>query len=204
MIDTNVLESDLIKCNQRLKTNPFDPRMYIYRGMIYFKLTRFQDSLRDFNKSEELNPQLTPYLWQRGITYYYLQKYAKAARQFEVDLSVNSLDIEETLWHYLSIAQLENPNSARDCLLPVKYDPRSFMTSIYRLFAGKSTIQTLINNANTKDIREMFYLNFYIGLYYEAQGEQSKSWFYLNKAISYKIDDYMWYISCVHQQLKIT
>ncbi|MGI0481246.1 tetratricopeptide repeat protein [Geminocystis sp. CENA526] len=203
MIDTNVLESDLTKCNQRLKTYPFDPRMYIYRGMIYFKLIRLEESLRDFNKAEELNPQLTPYLWQRGITYYYLQKYAKAARQFEVDLSINSLDIEETIWYYLSIAQLEDAQSARNSLLPVKPDARSFMTSIYRLFAGKATIQTIINNANTKDIREMFYLNLYIGLYYEAQREKSKSWFYMDKAISYKIDDYMWYLACVHQQIRV-
>ncbi|BAQ64106.1 hypothetical protein [Geminocystis sp. NIES-3709] len=202
MIDTNVLETDLIKCDQQLKVYPFDPRMYIYRGMIYFKLVRLKESLLDFNKAEELNPQLTPYLWQRGITYYYLKKYAKGARQFEVDLSVNSLDVEETLWHYLCIAQLENVISARDCLLPIKYDPRSFMTPIYRFFSGRSTVQTILNNANINNLREMFYLNLYIGLYYEAERDQEKSWFYINKAISYKIDDYMWYLACVHQYLR--
>jgi tetratricopeptide (TPR) repeat protein len=108
MIDKLTLENDLSKCNKRLRISPFDPRIYIYRGMIYFKLGRLLESLQDFNKAEELNPQLTPYLWQRGISYYYLGKYAKGARQFELDLSVNSQDVEETLWHYLCIAQLEN------------------------------------------------------------------------------------------------
>lgn len=202
MIDTNVLETELNKCNKRLKIYPFDPRMYIYRGMIYFKLARLQESLYDFNKAEELNPQLTPYLWQRGITYYYLKKYAKGARQFEVDLSVNSLDVEETLWYYLCIAQLENAVSARETLLPVKNDSRSYFNQIYQLFEGRSTVQILINKANTNDLKEMLYVNLYLGLYYEAENDREKSLFYINKAILYKIEDYMWYLACVHQHLK--
>ncbi|MBL1211299.1 tetratricopeptide repeat protein [Geminocystis sp. GBBB08] len=203
MIDTIVLETDLSKCNQRLRISPFDPRIYIYRGMIYFKLGRLLDSLQDFNKAEELNPQLTPYLWARGITYYYLNKYSKGARQFELDLSVNSLDVEETLWHYLCIAQLENSLSARECLLPVKYDLPLFMSQIYHLFAGNFSIESLLNTVKTTNIRDLFYFNLYLGLYYEAEKEPKYSIFYINKAIDCKIDDYMWYLACVHRQLRL-
>lgn len=202
MIDTLTLENDLSKCNKRLRISPFDPRMYIYRGMIYFKLGRLLESLQDFNKAEELNPQLTPYLWQRGISYYYLGKYAKGARQFELDLSVNSQDVEETLWHYLCLAQLENSLSARECLLPVKYDLPFFMRQIYRLFAGKSSVEILLQTLNTDDIRDLFYMNLYLGLYYEAQKDQKNSIFYINKAIDCKIDDYMWYLAYLHRQLR--
>jgi tetratricopeptide (TPR) repeat protein len=202
MIDTFTLESDLSKCDKRLRISPFDPRMYICRGMIYFKLGRLLESLQDFNKAEELNPQLTPYLWQRGITYYYLGKYAKGARQFELDLSVNSQDVEETLWHYLCIAQLENFSTAGECLLSVKYDLPLFMRQIYNLFAGKFSVESLLYTIKTTNIRDLFYLNLYVGLYYEAQRDQKNSLFYINRAIDCKINDYMWYLACFHQQLR--
>lgn len=203
MIDTFTLESDLNKCDKGLRISPFDPRMYIYRGIIYFKLGRLLESLQDFNKAEELNPQLTPYLWQRGITYYYLGKYAKGARQFELDLSVNSQDVEETLWHYLCIAQLENSSTAKECLLSVKYNLPLFMRQIYSLFAGKFSVESLLYAIKTSDIRDLFYLNLYVGLYYEAQRDQKNSLFYINRAIDCKIDDYMWYLACFHQQLRV-
>lgn len=202
MIDKLTLENDLSKCNKRLRISPFDPRMYIYRGMIYFKLGRLLESLQDFNKAEELNPQLTPYLWQRGINYYYLGKYAKGARQFELDLSVNSQDVEETLWRYLCIAQLENSLSARECLLPVRYDLPFFMRQIYRLFAGKSSVEIILDTFNNHELRDLFYINLYLGLYYEAQKDQKNSIFYIDKAIDCKIDDYMWYLAYLHRQLR--
>ncbi|WP_330202284.1 hypothetical protein [Cyanobacterium sp. Dongsha4] len=198
IIDANTLELDLSKCNKKLKIFPFDPRLYIKRGMIFFKLARLNESLKDFNKAEELNPQLTPYLWQRGLTYYYLGKYAKAGRQFELDLSVNSQDIEETLWLYLAIAKLENPQNAQECLLPVKYDTRGFMRQIYQVFAGKSDISTLTNINTNSSLKEVFFYFLYAGLYYFAHGDNTQANLYIQKAIEVKIDDYMWYLACVH------
>ncbi|NCO75574.1 MAG: tetratricopeptide repeat protein [Cyanobacteria bacterium] len=202
MIDTLILESDLSKYDKRLRISPFDPKMYICRGMIYFKLGRLLESLQDFNKAEELNPQLTPYLWQRGITYYYLGKYSKGARQFELDLSVNSQDVEETLWYYLCIAQLENSLTAMELLFPINHDLPLFMGEIYQLFAGKLSVENLLYSLKTQNIRDLFYLNLYIGLYYEAQKDSINSFLYINQAINYKIDDYMWYLACLHNQLR--
>lgn len=202
MIDTLTLEIELNKCDKRLRRSPFDARMYIYRGMVHFKLGKLFQSLQDFNKAEELNPQLTPYLWQRGITYYYLTKYKKGARQFELDLSVNSQDVEETLWHYLCIAQLEDSFSARMCLLPIKDDSPPFMRQIYRLFEGKSSVENLLYTLSHNNHRDLFYLYLYLGLYYEAENDFINSSLYINKAIDYKIDDYMWYLACIHRQLR--
>lgn len=201
IIDADRLELDLSKCNKRLKISPFDPKLYIQRGMIYFKLARLKDSLKDFNKAEELNPQLTPYLWQRGLTYYYLGKYAKAGRQFELDLSVNSQDMEETLWLYLAIAKLENPQTAQDCLLPVKYDSRAFMRQIYQVFAGKASISTLTNINPHASVKEIFFSSLYAGLYYFVQGDCTNANLYIKRAIDAKINDYMWHLACVHLHL---
>lgn len=203
MTNLDAIEAELGNWNKRLRIYPFDARNYIHRGMTYFKLGKIKESLKDYNKAEELNPQLTPYLWQRGLSYYYLGKYAQAARQFEIDLSVNSLDVEETIWYYLCIARLENDQEAKKSLLPVKYDPRPIMRQIYQLFAGNCSVETLIELANKGDIRDLLYSNLYAGLYYEAQKDEQKSTLYLNEAVTYEINDYMWYLARIHQQLRL-
>lgn len=202
MIDKIALENELIKWNKRLRVYPFSARGYIYRGMTYFKLARLTAALQDFNQAEKLNPQLTPYLWQRGLTYYYLGKYAQGARQFELDLSVQSQDVEEALWYYLCIAQLEDVNSAKECLLPVKYDPRVIMRQIYQFFAGECNLDQVLRVGKQQGLRGMFYSNLYIGLYYEVYGNQERSQFYITEAIKYPTTDYLWYLACVHQQLR--
>lgn len=216
MNNINELETELINWNKKLRIYPFDARNYIHRGMTYFKLGRISESLKDYNKAEELNPQLTPYLWQRGLSYYYLGKYAQGARQFEIDLSVNSQDVEETIWHFLCIAQLEGIKEAQKCLLPVKYDPRPVMRKIYQLFAGNYSPEVFLSSAQNNNIRDTFYTHLYLGLFYEAhRGEipilevgkatpsnVEKSRFHITEAIKYKLDDYMWYLARVHQQLR--
>ena len=202
MVDTTVLEANLNKFDIRLNTFPFEPRLYINRGMLYFKLGRLTDSLKDFNKAEELNPQLTPYLWARGLTYYYLEKYGKAARQFELNLSIQSQEIESTLWFFLSIAQLEDISAARDCLLSVRNDIRPYMRQIYQVFAGSYDVEALLNSESNCNRYHLFYVNFYAGLYYEVQKDKQKSASLVNRAISYQIDDYMWYVAFVHKSLR--
>lgn len=210
------IEKELTRWNKKLRIYPFDASNYIHRGMTYFKLGRLVESLRDYNKAEELNPQLTPYLWQRGLSYYYLGKYPQGARQFELDLSVNSQDVEETIWNFLCIAQLEGIKEARECLLPVKYDPRPVMRKIYQLFAGHYSPESLLALEKSNTIRDNLYIHLYLGLFYEAHREEipilevgktissniEKSRFHIAEAIKYEVDDYMWYLARVHQQLR--
>lgn len=204
MVDTNVLDGKLNKCEKKLKKYPFEPRLYITRGMLYFQLGQLHDSLKDFNKAEELNPQLTPYLWQRGLTYYYLAKYAKAARQFELSLSIHSQDIETTLWFFLCIAQLEGIVSAQESILNVKDDIRPYMHHIYQVFAGLYPVDSLTNINDDCDRYHGFYNHFYAGLYYEAQQNYAKSTPLIDRAINYQIDDYMWSVACTHQLLRVS
>jgi len=39
-------------------------------------------SVQDFDRAVALQPQLRPYLWQRGLSLYYLGEYQEAATQF--------------------------------------------------------------------------------------------------------------------------
>jgi lipoprotein NlpI len=110
---SNLLEKELVRWNDIICTRTHGPRAYIHRGMVHFKLANIDESIADFDIAEQLDSRLTPYLWQRGLSYYYAEKFADGAKQFEVDLSVNSQDVEETIWRYLCIARLYGAAKAR-------------------------------------------------------------------------------------------
>lgn len=204
MIDKIYLETELIKWQRKIKIHPYDARIYIHRGMTFFKLGKIVESIQDFNKAEELNPQITPYLWQRGLSYYYAEKYLEGARQFEIDLSVNSQDLEETIWHYLCINHLDNIPETDKKLLPVKQDSRLIMRQIYRFYTGNCSLDNLMFVGQNEGRKGLFYANLYLGLYYEIKREKELSLSYIKKAIQYKLNDYMWYLACVHFDLRNT
>ena len=78
-----------------------------------------EGSLQDFDTVLQVAPQqrpcackqrlgdgdcgLTPVLthadlWQRGLSLYYVQRYAEGAKQFRDDVAVNPNDTEESIW----------------------------------------------------------------------------------------------------------
>src|SRR5678815_823869 len=126
-----LLESELQRLTRHLDTDLHQPKVYIERGMTYFKLGHIAEAIADFDRAEHLNPALTPYLWQRGLAYYYARRFADGAQQFEVDLTVNKHDVEETVWRYLCQAQLQSAQVAREGLLSVQNDSRPVMGWIY-------------------------------------------------------------------------
>ncbi|BAZ08420.1 hypothetical protein NIES4071_02250 [Calothrix sp. NIES-4071] len=197
------LENKLQHWNQTIQTNPNQPKAYIQRGMINFQLAKINESIADFDQAEKLDPSLKPYLWQRGLSYYYAERYQEGAEQFEIDLTVNSQDVEETVWRYLCIAQLQGIQTAQDTLLSVKNDPRRVMQAVYNLYAGASTIEELITIGESEGKHGQFYSHLYIGLYYEAQNDiENASKYILPAADKYQIDDYMWRLSQVHKTLR--
>ncbi|MBF2067530.1 MAG: hypothetical protein IGS39_24400 [Calothrix sp. C42_A2020_038] len=197
------LETRLQYWNNIICTNPNQPKAYIQRGMVYFQLAKIDDSITDFDKAEKLDPTLRPYLWQRGLSYYYAERYQEGAEQFEIDLTVNSQDVEETIWRYLCIAKQEGVEKARNTLLPVQNDPRRVMQAISNLYADKSKIDEVLKIGESEGKHGKFYSHLYIGLYYEAQNEIRQASKYISEAADkYKIDDYMWHLSKVHKTLR--
>jgi lipoprotein NlpI len=113
------LATTLEHLQQRLEADPYNPHVYVQRGMTYFKMGCIAAAIADFDHAAQLNPALTPYLWQRGLAYYYAERFAEGAVQFERDLTVNGQDVEETVWRYLCQARLQGPHAAREALLSV-------------------------------------------------------------------------------------
>ncbi len=203
MFFTNSLESQLQQWNNTINSQPNNPHAYIRRGMVYFKLAKIGESIQDFDTAENLDSQITPYLWQRGLSYYYAERFSEGAKQFEVDLTVNAQDVEETVWRYLCIARLSGVTEARNSLLPVKNDPRKIMGSIYDFFAGNCAKDDVLNVGKLAGLKGKFYSHLYLGLYYEAENNLALAREYIVKAADeYKIDDYMWYLAVVHKNVR--
>ena len=198
-----LLESELQRLTRYLDTDLHQPKVYIERGMTYFKLGHIAEAIADFDRAEHLNPALTPYLWQRGLAYYYARRFADGAKQFEVDLTVNKHDVEETVWRYLCQAQLQSVQVAREGLLPVQNDSRPVMGWIYKLFAGGCHTETVLAQYRDAGQREQFYSHLYVGLYYEAERDEPRARQYITQAAAMQIvDDYMGWVAMVHESLR--
>jgi lipoprotein NlpI len=171
--------------------------------MASFQLGHIAASIEDFDRAEQLNSDLTPYLWQRGIAYYYAERFEDGARQFETDLSVNAHDVEETVWRYLCQAQMRGVDAARQTLLPVGDDSRPLMTWVYQLFAGTCAPERLIVQYGNSGRRERFYSALYVGLYYEAERDLERAQHYIGLAADmHVVEDYMGWVAIVHQRLR--
>jgi tetratricopeptide (TPR) repeat protein len=203
MTHQNTLNNELDRWNQIIHNHPNDPQAYVRRGMANFKLAQINESITDFDRAETLEPRLLPYLWQRGLSYYYAERFEEGAKQFEVDLTVNAQDVEETVWRYLCIARLKGVTEARNSLLVVKNDPRLVMRSVYELFAGNCSTNDVLIAGQKEGKRGNFYSHLYLGLYYESESNSEQSRNYILKAVNqYPLNDYMWDLARVHQILR--
>lgn len=201
---TSKLNQELIYCTSMVRLQPTSARAYVRRGMARFKLGEIQGAIADFDYAEQLEPAIAPYLWQRGLAYYYAERYDDGIRQFERDLHVNAHDVEETLWRYLCIAQSQGFDQARATLLPWGNDSRPIMRPIYDLFAGQSTPEAVLKAGQQLDPRAVFYAYLYLGLYAEAQHDPATARQFIHHAThDYAFeDDYMWHLAWVHQQIR--
>jgi tetratricopeptide (TPR) repeat protein len=171
--------------------------------MAAFQLGDIAASIDDFDRAAHLNPALTPYLWQRGIAYYYAERFEDGAKQFEADLAVNGHDVEETVWRYLCQAQMHGAHIARGSLLSVRNDPRPVMSWVYQLFAGVCDAERVIAQYRHAGRRERFYSSLYVGLFCEADRDRERACHYITQAADMQvIEDYMGWVAIVHQRLR--
>src|SRR4051812_20490107 len=65
-----------------LKQEPSRAEGYYWRGREWFRLGEVDESLADFDKFVELQPEARSRQWERGITCYYAGKFKEGAAQF--------------------------------------------------------------------------------------------------------------------------
>ncbi|KAF7846615.1 hypothetical protein BT93_L4005 [Corymbia citriodora subsp. variegata] len=139
--------------------------------MLLFRQGDVVGSLREFDKAIELDPRQKAYLWQRGLSLYYLDRFEEGAEQFRIDVAQNPNDTEESIWCFLCEAQLYGVDEARKRYLEVGKDPRPVMREVYNLFKDGGDPEKLVAGFLNGRDSEYFYASLYAGLYYEAENK---------------------------------
>ncbi|XP_078439388.1 tetratricopeptide repeat (TPR)-like superfamily protein [Wolffia australiana] len=147
----------------------------VRRGMQLFRQGDVEGSLAEFDRAIELEPRQRSYLWQRGLTLYYLDRFEDAAEQFRIDVAENPNDTEEFIWCFLSEAQIYGVEEARRRFLEVGRDSRPYMREAYNLFKDGGDPEKLVSMFSQGRDIELFYASLYAGLFYESQGDSESS-----------------------------
>jgi len=195
--------------DQVIQLDPRLPDAWQNRGSEHFKLGHIKESIADFDRFIELVPQQAPYHWQRGISLYYAGRFEEGRKQFESHQTVNSNDVENAVWHFLCATRASGLEKARAALIPIKDDTRVPMMEVHALFAGKLKPEDVLKSANAGDLpaarrnRQLFFAHLYLGLYFEAIGDDQTAREHITKAAGqYQTGDYMGDVARVHLQLR--
>jgi lipoprotein NlpI len=195
----------IAELDQVIAADPKASSAFQMRGIEQFKLGRIEKSIDDFTRYIQLEPQQEPYHWWRGISYYYAGKFEEGRKQFELHQTVNPNDVENGVWHFLCVARASGIEKARAAMLPISGDTRVPMSEVYALFAGKLTVDDVLKAAKRPALSEaqkkntLFYAHLYIGLYYEAKGEEKEAYEHIKRAATeYPSDHYMGDVARVH------
>jgi lipoprotein NlpI len=180
---------------------------YYLRGREHFRLSKIDESVADFHRFVELRPDLEARQWERGISYYFAGQFENGAKQFELYQTYYDNDVENSVWRYLCVARSDGVQKARETMLPIKNDPRVPMMEIYNMFRGKLQPDDVLQAARAGEPREeqlkihLFYAHLYIGLFYEAEGNEELAKHHIVESEKHKIGHYMWDVAHVKARL---
>jgi lipoprotein NlpI len=169
-----------------------------------FLAGRVDESVRGFDRVVELVPSAAPQLWQRGIALYYVGRFQDCRTQFESHRKVNPDDVENPAWHFLCVARLESPARAKAALLPVGPDQRTPMREVYQMFQGTLPPEKVLAAA-AESLSGRFYAELYVGLYYEALGNDALALKHLTVAASdrfARVGGYMYTVAKLHPRVR--
>jgi lipoprotein NlpI len=184
-----------------------DPDALFREGVQMFFDGKPKESVAAFDKLIALEPNVKPQLWQRGLSLYLAGDYPGGREQFEIHQTVNGHDVENAAWHFICVTRAENLEAARKALIPIEGDTRVPMKEVHDLFAGKGSVEQVLKAAETgegEDLRNhRCYAHLYLGLYFEALGEEARAKEHMLKAArDYRMDHYMGRCAQVHVKVR--
>ena len=195
-------EAAIAGYDRAIAAEPRDWQLYMLRGSARFKGGRIDASIEDFDHVVALEPSQDPYLWQRGISYYYAERFADCRGQFERHRLVNANDVENAVWRLLCAAAEDGLESAQKEMLQVGADARRPMKEIDALFRGDGSVADVEAAALAEGPGAGFYADLYLALYYELTGEAEKAAAAIERAASLPNRGYMVEVARVHRLLK--
>lgn len=149
---------------------------YYLRGASRFRSGDAAGSVADFERYIELEPKAEARLWELGISYYYEQKFAQGARQFDLYQTFYSEDVENAFWKWMCVAGDKDLAAAGKTLLPIRRDRRPPLMTVYALIQGKAKPEEVLADADKADSDESrFFAHLYLGLYYDTLGKPAEA-----------------------------
>ena len=174
------------------------------RAIADFEAGRVVESAQGFDAAAEASPSMAPQLWQRGIALYYAGRYDECRAQFELHRTVNPADVENAAWHFLCVARAESASAATAAILPVGQDRRVPMRQVYDMFRGTLTPDEVLRAAGSQASAQ-FYAQLYVGLYFEALGQDAQALEHVTLAADERfarVGGYMHTVARVHLQTR--
>ncbi|MEM9940155.1 MAG: hypothetical protein AAF939_01115 [Planctomycetota bacterium] len=186
-------DSALEKAKTLTSRQPTNLRFQFFYGSVAFAAGEVKQSAAAFDQVVQLDPTIEPSLWQRGLAYYYADRFKDGVAQFETHQTVNTQDVENAVWHLLCASKISDLQQARKQLIPISEDGRVPMTEIYEMFAGRKTPADVHEAAKQTSVYvkpdserhrlQRYYAHLYIGLYQEMMGESELAKASLEKAV---------------------
>ena len=154
-------------------------------GEFYFANGQPEESALVFDRVLKRQPAIKPQLWQRGLALYYADRFSDGVDQFESHQTFNSQDVENAVWHMLCKAKISSVDEARKALIPIERDRRVPMPEVYELFAGRGSVESVIQAAEASGRPGAIYHGLlYVGLFHEMMGETEQSKAAIEKAVA--------------------
>ena len=184
-----------------------DANALFREGVQAFYDAKPKESVAAFDRLIAIAPESKPQLWQRGLSLYLAGDFKGGREQFEVHQTVNSNDVENAAWHFICVARAESLEAAKKALIPISGDTRVPMKEVHDLFAGKGTVEEVLKAAETGEGEALqnhrCYAHLYLGLYFEALGDEAKAKSHMLKAANdYRMDHYMGKSAQVHVKVR--
>lgn len=184
-----------------------NPNQLFREGVQAFYEAKPKESVAAFDKLVALTPESKPQLWQRGLSLYYAGDYKGGREQFETHQTVNTADVENAAWHFICVARAESVEAARKALIPIEGDTRVPMKQVHELFAGKGSVGDVLKAAESGEGEDLknhrCYAHLYLGLYFEALGDEAKAKEHMLKAAKdFQMDHYMGKCAQVHVKVR--
>jgi tetratricopeptide (TPR) repeat protein len=165
--------------------------------MTEFQRGNIEESIKDFDNVISVDSRYKPFLWQRGLSLYFAQRYDECASQFRGDVIVNPQDSEESIWTVMCESKfLAGGFAQAQKAMPILPAPdrRPIMRAAYQLFStssGTNSEQLLkalltAGDLSGKNSGDFFYSRLYAGLYSEAIDEPTKALEYYQQAVDCK------------------
>jgi len=195
----------------RIADQPKAIDAYSRRGDARLFLGKFKGSAEDYEKMIELDPSLDVSHWRLGIAYYYLNRFDKAAHQFEIYHNHDNVDRENGIWRFMSQTRLKNMEVARKGLLKYEKTDRPPYPWVYSLYAGDlkaDEVYRKIDEGGFPDRykeRVLFHAQLYVGIFHELHGRDKEALKHLRGAAANEYGratgTYMWQVARVHYDL---